>query len=257
MTIRQVKEIGLPAALELPQMEKRLALLQDQVEAAELQEALRTGSAQEQFGVYVIPGELDLDRLLATFDILADDLHAIGALSALSPIHVGEPQTIREGSALRAVPVTFDAELNREGMDKLLLLLRLSGRLTVSDALSPQQLSALINLTEKENPAALTVLEQFLGADLLRYSREPEPFENQVLRSLTSPEFEKQFTDIVDHSGLAKARYLFGGALGQSLEGHNLWPMPILTVERTDMQVLPGGMYKVALRLHAYVRPKK
>lgn len=251
VTIRQVKEVGLPAAVELPQMERRLMLLRDQVEAAELQEVLGGGSAQEKLRAYVIPQSMDLERLLATFDILRDSLVRDGSLSSMSAIDVGAPADAGE---LKAVPVRFDAEVTKEGMDKLLLLLRLSGLLTVSDALSAQQLSSLINLTEEENPAALTVIEQFLSTDLLRYAREPASYEKQVLRSLTSPAFERQFRSILSQSLLAKARYLLGGELGGILTDHNLWPGQILSTRHVEVQPLDGGWYRVSLTLEAYVR---
>jgi hypothetical protein len=254
VTIRQVKEVGLPAALTLPQMEQRLMLLKDQVEASQLQETMRSGSAQEQLHVHVLPANIDLERLLATFDILHDALRQDALLFSMSPIQVGEPSPLPGHDGLRGVPVSFEAEVSQEGMDKLLLLLRLSGDLTVSDALNPGELTALINLTEQENPAALTVLEQFLGTDLLRYSRESASYENQVLRSLTSETFEAQFRQIVDHSALAKAKYLYGGSIGTLLERHNLWPAQMLGIEHLDVTPLAGGHFRLSLALQAFVR---
>lgn len=253
VTIRQVKEVGLPAAVELPQMEKRLALLQEQLEAAELQEALQGGSAPEQLKMYVMPQTLDLDRLLATFDILRDAFQREALMGSMSPIQVGEPEGVLGNERIRAVPLAFETEVTQEGMDKLMLLFRLSGNLTVSDTLSPQQLSQLINLTEQENPAALTVLEQFLATDLLQYVKEPTVYENQVLRSLTSETFGQSFTALLQNSGIAKARYLYGGMLGQLLQGHNLWPTQKLGVERAEVTPLGDGRYRVALRLQAYL----
>lgn len=252
VTIRQVKEIGLPASVELPQMQRRLELLKDQVEAAELQEALGGGSAGEQLRTFVLPEELDLQRLLATFDILHDALENEQLLLSMSPIQVGE--IVQDAQGARSVPVSFQADVTKEGMDKLLLMVRLSGLLTISDALTPPQLSALINLTEEENPAALTVLEQFLASDLLRYSRGPLPYENQVLRSLTSEQFEAHFRDIIDHSLLAKARYLFGGPMGDLFEAHNLWPNQMFSAESVAVQLLPGGHYRLSVELAAHLR---
>jgi hypothetical protein len=254
VTIRQVKEVGLPAAIELPQMEKRLSLLQEQLEAAELQEALQNGSAPEQLKMYILPQKLDLGRLLATFDILRDAFQRDRLLFSMSAIQVGEEISVPGNERVRAIPFSFQAEVTQEGMDKLMLLIRLSGNLTVSDTLSPQQLSQLINLTEEENPAALTVLEQFLATDLLLYVREPAIYEHQVLRSLTSETFEQSFANVLQSSGLAKARYLYGGMLGQLLETHNLWPTQKLGLEHVEVTPLGAGRYRVALRLQAYLK---
>jgi hypothetical protein len=253
-TIRQVKEVGVPAAMLLPKMETRLLLLKDQLEAAELQEALRTGSAAEQLHTHVLPADLNLDRLLATFDLLRDAFQRDLLLFSLSPIHVGEPSPLPGADGIRAIPVSLEAEVSEEGMDKLMLLLRLSGAMTVSDALTPSELSSLINLTEQENPAALTVLEQFLAVDLLQYAKQPEAYESQVLRSLTSEDFEIQFTELLKHSMLAKARYLYGGSIGDLLEAHNLWPAQMLGVRNVERTSLANGKFRLKLELEAYVR---
>ncbi len=254
MTVRQVNEAGLPAAAALPQMEKRLALLQDQAEAMELQEALKDGSAQDELKAFVIPQKTDLTRLLATFDVLRDVLQHKGLLRSLSPIEVGQPGPAVHNPRLRATPIHFTAEVTEEGMDAMLLFFHLSGLLTVSDALSPSERSALINLTEQENPAALTVLEQFLGTDLLQYASDPTTAEREVLRSLTSASFEQHFTSALRTSSLAKAKYLLGDGWGKALTQRNLWPTPLLSVQTVDMQALSGDAYRLDVTVQTYTR---
>ncbi len=254
MAIRELKEIGLPAAIELPILQKRLEILRDQVEASQLQEALKDGSAQEQLQAFVLPKESDLVRLLATFDLLHDQLMQERLLTSMSGIHVGTP-VASSFPAVQALPITFEADLTQEGMDKLLLLVRLSGLITISDALASAEREALINLTEQENPAALTILEEFLSVGLLRYARDPKPFENQVLRSITSPTFEQQFTESISHSLLAKAKYLYGGTLGTLVQRHNLWPLQMMSLKRVDVEPLSNGRYHIAVVLEAYTKP--
>ena len=251
VVIRQLKDIGLPAAMALPQMQQRLVILRDQVEASELQESMRAHAAQEQLPVYVLPEKLNLERLLALFDVLGDNWRMKGWIRSLSPITVGNPVEV---DGHHVTPVTFEADVTQEGRDLLLLLVRFSGRLTVNDALSGPERSALIDLTEQENPAALTVLEQFLATDLLKYAQESQLHERQVLRSITSSSFEEQFKAIISRSGLAKARYLLGGETGQLLKAHNLWPSQMMGLKNVEISTISGGRYFMKVEVEAYTK---
>jgi hypothetical protein len=254
VAIRQLKESGLDAAVLLPQMERRLSILNEQVEASQLQESLRSGAPQEQLHMYVLPEKTDLERLLALFDILRDSWQREGVLFTLSPIRIGESAAFSD--RLQAAPVAFEAEVTQEGRDLLLLMVRLSGVLTISDALTVEERDALITLTEEENPAALTVLEQFLATDLLAYTQESELYERQVLRSITTEAFEARFTDILEHSTLAKAKFLLSGRIGQLLSNHNLWPTQMLGLKQADVQQIGVDRYRVSLGLEVYTKKK-
>jgi hypothetical protein len=256
--IRDVRDIGIPAAGRLTQLEKRLATLKAQLEAADVQTVLSSGSADEYVRVYALPQGADLDRLLAFFDVSRDALAARGVTS-FSAIQVGGPQALPLTSSganavLSAYPLHVSVVATQQGAQSLMALLRLAGCLTVSDVLTPVQRSQLVALTEQENPAGITVLEQFLDADLLHYALDPTLYENQVLKSLTSASFTAAFRALVDGSDLQEARTLLGGAFGRTLEQQHLWPVRLLSVDDVSMTPLDAMHFTVSLRLQAYSR---
>ena len=56
-TIIQVRDVSVPIVGQLPQMERRLAALTQQIELTELHSATRIGSQQEKVEVYALPEE--------------------------------------------------------------------------------------------------------------------------------------------------------------------------------------------------------
>lgn len=252
VSVREMREIGLPAALALPRIEKRMEILKEQNEIAELQASLRGGSEEERLHVYVLPAEEDIDRLLATFDVLFSYLEQKRLLHTVSAVEVGEQAPVSEG--LSALPVSFEATVTRPGMEDLLLFTELSGLLTVSDALTQEDIDALLALTEQENPASVAALEHFLATDLLRYAEEPRPYEEQLRKSF-SPAAEETLRVLLDAESLRRARDLFG-AMAPVLRQQNLWPLRLLTVESAASQDAGDGLVRVALTLRAYVRPR-
>lgn len=250
VSVREMREIGLPAALALPQIEKRMDILKEQNEIAELQAALRGGSEEERLRVYVLPEKEDIDRLLATFDVLFSYLEQRSMLESVSGVQVGE--SVPSSHGLHALPVSFEAVVTREGMAELLLFAELSGLLTVSDALAPEDIDALLALTEQENPSSVAALENFLATDLLRYSEEPKSFEEQLRKSFSTAA-EDQLRTLLDAPHLRRARTLFG-ALAPVLRQQNLWPLRLLTIEKAASANAENGLMHVSFTLHAYVR---
>lgn len=250
-SVRDMREVGLPAALALPQIEKRMEILTEQNEIAELQAALRGGSEEERLRVYVLPEQEDIDRLLATFDVLFSYLEQKRMLSGVpGGVRVGEK--VSASGNLSALPLSFEALVTREGLSHLLLFAELSGLLTVSDALSPADIDELLAFTEQENPASVAALEHFLATDLLRYSEEPKPFEEQLRTSFSSAA-ETRLHALLERPRLRRAKAVFGD-LAPVLRRQNLWPLRLLTVEKALVEEGENGLVRVSLTLHAYVR---
>jgi hypothetical protein len=246
-SVRDMREVGLPAAMALPNIEKRMEILKEQNEVAQLQAALRGGSTEEMLNVYVIPGEEEIDRLLATFDVFFTYLEQKRLLSAVSGVHVGE---MVDG----ALPVSFDATVTEQGFSDLLLFADLAGILTVSDALTQRDIDTMLAATEQENPASVAALEHFLATDLLRYSEEPRPYEEQLRKSFSGAA-EPALRSMLDAPRLQRARSIFKD-LAPVLRQQNLWPLRLLTVEKASSSSAGGGMMRVELQLNAYVRVK-
>jgi hypothetical protein len=249
LRIQQMRETGLPAALALPQVEKRIAVLQAQDDVMQLQQSVGGGSALEQLHTQVLPAEGGLDRLLSAFDALFDTLKKQHMLLRVSALHVGQTQGT-------VTPVTFETDVNEEGLRELLLFCDLAGLMTVSDALTAQEQQLLLQLTEDENPAAVTALEAFLGTDLLTYARDPRGVTQQLLKSFSSENFEQTVLSITQQSHLQEATRLLGGSLQDVFAANKLWPVRFLTVSHVDIVDRENGTFHVSLELQAHGRTK-
>lgn len=232
--VQEVKNVSLPALSQIPVMERRLEVLNQQVETAQLHAALSTGSQEERVFVYVLPENPDFDRLVTVFDLLRDALKRQGWLSEMSAIEIHDDVNNTDFSQMHRV--TFSMTLHEEGLRRVLILLRLAGLLTVGDALTPEEHDLLLERTEAENPAGIVAVEDFLSTDVLDYVRNPRPYEEQLLRSFTSPTFERVVQTITATSLLRDARILFEGSLGENFVGRKLWPLPFLTIEHISQK---------------------
>lgn len=248
--VRAMSEIGLPAALALPRIEQKAALLAEQNEVAQLQAALRGGSIDETVRVYVLPAREEVDRLLALFDVLFGYLEQKRMLFSFSAVTVGEKIPYSEG--LSALPISFDVVVTPDGLSRVMDTVDLAGLLTVSDALTHNDIDAILTVTEQENPASVAALEHFLSTDLLRYAQDPSSYENQ-LRGAFSPASEHALQSLFNTSRLRRARALYG-ELGDILRTQELWPLRIMTIEKTSSSLGDNGRIKLSLMLHAYVR---
>ena len=243
-----------PAMLRLPEAQKTLHILRDHIEIAEVEQAVRGGSVRESLEAFVLPSESERDRLLALIDVVTDWMRREGLLFSLSPITVGEDRADPALDGVVASPVSFDAQVSEEGRVFLLTFLDLTGLLTVSDALTDEQRGLLFQRIEEENPAAITSLEHFLAADLLRYAREPQPVERILLKSFSREDMDETLQAFTRDSRLQDAQHLLGGGLGKTLEAQNLWPMRFLSVDSVEIADTENGRIAIALRLSALMR---
>lgn len=252
-TVRDVRASALPLAQEIPALERRLNVLKQQQEMTELSHALRVGSPEEQVHVYALPKETDLDKIVTAFDALAGELRHRAMLTKISPIVFGETTSSEQG--MRTQTVTLEATLHQGGITALQTFVRLSGLLSVADALTPEERSRLLLQTEIENPAAIVALEQFLNTDLLSYLREPRPAEEQLLKSFSNQSFERAFRDIVRGSLLADASRLLTPAFAGALADARLWPMQMMDIDHISLEA--GGAaewYRVKVRMVLFMR---
>ncbi|MEI8230114.1 MAG: hypothetical protein WCG83_03165 [Candidatus Peregrinibacteria bacterium] len=232
--VTALRESALPLVAEAPALERRIALLKEQIDVAELQKALASGSQEERIRVSVLPIKTALDRNLMIFSLLQNDLEQRSLIGPLSPITVGDPRSRKDG--LTAIPVTMQWKVRGEGMVEIFAFLRIAGLLTVGDALTQAQKSTLISATEAENPAAIVALEQFFATDLQSYGAEPRPFEEQLRRSLPSESFLLTLNPILRESLLHTVQLLFQGTFGQELAKQRLWPMPFIVLEKASIK---------------------
>ncbi len=259
LQIREVKDVALPAALALPSLEKRLFVLQEQAELGELQEAIGNGSQDEKVRMYILPPQDEIDRLIQTFDLFLRRWQQKRIVTHVTPLSVGTASgTALHGAKepLFATPVSFEADVTPEGLDQLLLFIDLAGNLTVNDALDEISRGELLRLTEEENPAAVTALEQFLSADLLTYVKDPGGTERQLLRAFTSNTFADGFRQIIAGSQLPKAESLFSGDILSAMDEDKLWPIRMLRIKGLSVTPVTDTQSHVSLSLEAISRGK-
>ena len=250
--IRAVTEVGIPTAQRLAPLENRLAVLREQVEAAEIQSALRTGAEEEAVRTSVLPARPDLDRIIGIFEVLRDALSDEGMVASMSTVDVGGSVAVDE-AGLSAYPVRVSFQTTDQGERILLKFFEIAGYLTVGDALTPREVDNITRMTETENPAAIPALEQFLSVPLLSYAREPKRYYEQLQRAFSSESFVREMDVLVDGSALPAVRHLLGGTLGLTLEERGLWPLRFLTLERVDVAREGAGL-RLSLELFAYGR---
>lgn len=239
-TIIQVRDVSVPIVAQLPQMERKLTALKEQVELSELQSATRTGSQEEKVEMYALPKETNVSRLVATFEVIRDILLRNGTLASMSDIDISEPEPMDTGAMAQRVSVEF--AVHEQGLQSILLIVRLAGLLTVSDVLTEDEVALLVDRIEQESPTGIIALEQFLSTDLLRYAEDPKTYEEQLKRSFSTSTFLNVFENVLRTSLLHDTKKLLGSDLGQVLQGYKLWPMQIMALEEVSIE--PGSAPK-------------
>lgn len=249
--VRQMRETGLPAAVELPVLEKRMAILKEQNEIAQLQAALSTGSAQEMLDAYALPFGTGSVRALAQLDAVFTHLTRNHDLLEVSAVSVGEREEGIEGTSI--LPMTFTAHVTRNGWKKLMLFINVSGLMTVGDTVEADELAELLSLTEQENPATVAALEQFFSVDILRYAAEPRPFEEALLKSFSTDVALRGVRTFLSNPHLQAMRDLLG-PMSDTLRANRLWPLQFLQIQETSQHVRDDGTLDVTVTIGAYGR---
>lgn len=250
--VRQFTTLTFPLAAEIPPLERRARILEDQVHAAELQAAVLGETGEEIVRVFVIPADASVAPLVTFFDLLRDDLLDQKLLLEMSAMTVGETSAVPDLPTLRRVPLSLTFRLRPEGLARVLWFIDHAGAVTIADILSPEDIRLLLEKAEEENPSSIVALEHFLSADVLRYAREPKPLEEQLRQSFASEGFRTAFESVRD-SSLATALSLLGGHFGTVLEKEHLWPLRAMQMLRGTVRV-EGDVRHLSLDLEAYAR---
>lgn len=236
-TLQHFQGTVLPAALALPDIERRIGVLKQQVEAADLQRALAGGALEERLRAFTVPGELSHERIVGVVDAASAVLEEAGVLQERSAVAIGAPRDavpVQEGAAqtVRLVPVTVRYRMAIDGVPQALLLFDAVGAPTVGDILDVRDALLLLTLSEKENPAAVTGLEQFFDTDLLAYALEPRATVDNLLKSFTSEAFTSALEAALQQERMRQVRGVLSGPFGAKLQEGGLWPPPALFFEK-------------------------
>ena len=252
VSVRQFTTLVLPLASDIPPLERRLRVLEDQVRAAELHAAVAGEVEEEMVRVFVFPSGRDMPRLVAFFDLLREDLLSQKLLLDMSEMTVGEVSDVADMPNLRRVPLSLTFRLRQAGLERVLWFLEHAGSVTIADVLSEEEINLLLSRAEEENPSGIVALELFLSTDLLRYAREPTSFEEPLRRSFVSDGFQSAFTAVHDGS-LVAAREFLGGRFGTVLEKEHLWPLRALRIVRGEIRPDADTVH-LSLDIEAYSR---
>jgi hypothetical protein len=141
-----------------------------------------------------------------------------------------------------------------EGLKDLFHFQDLAGLLTISDALTPEEQTELLHLTEAENPAAVTALESFLATDLLTYANNADSVNDQLLKSFTSDSFATSLKAITQQSKLEDAVQLLSSPLGKAVQAQKLWPLRFVIPADTAIRQTDAMHYHVAVTWQMYHR---
>lgn len=233
--IMNIRDFSVPVVGQLPQLERRLHALTEQAELTELHAAVRTGSQSEKVAMFALPSEMDMTRFIATFEVISDVFKRDGVLASMDEIEVSEPEQ-EDDATVRTV--TTELVLRDDGLKNLLLLIQISGLLTVGDLLTEEESTLLVDRIEQENPSGIVALEQFLSADLLQYAKNPKTYEEQLKRSFTSTVLLNALENVLRTSLLYDVKHLLRSEVGEILDGYKLWPMQSMAVREIALE--PG-----------------
>lgn len=250
-TILEVQRVSVPLVADLPRLERTVKVLQQQMEITELHAATRVGSQEEKVHVFSLPEETDMDRLVAVFEVVRETLKRQNMLSHMSDLKFGE--TVRTDNDLSTTPLEVEFVVHDEGLETVLLLVRLAGLLTVGDTLTQMELDLLLNRIEHESPTGLVALEKFLSTDLLEYTENPRLHEEQLRKAFGTTMFRNAFENVLRTSLLADAKEFLNADLGNVLQTYKLWPLQMMLLR--EMTIEPGsasGWHRITLHLDVY-----
>lgn len=242
LKIRTMRDVGFPIAAEVQPLLQRKAMLAEQGEIAKLQASARGSSYREIYDLYVLPEKADAARTVAVLETLLTHLQSKGIVRSVGGIGTWNA----DGDA---TDVSFTVTAAPGGSAAIIDLLDLSGVLTVNDAFTDAERERILALTERESPAAIAAVEQFLAGDLLQYATVPQLAESQLFQSVGTEAFERDFRSVADASRLrsfAQTALLLDGS------DTSLWPLPLFTVESAHWEAADEGeVLTLALRARA------
>jgi hypothetical protein len=259
-TFNDLRATALPIASTLAPLERRLHLLNAQLELSALQASLRTSAAEEKLHVFVLPASTESERLLRFFETMRTRGEQEGKLRHMAPIIVTDavpapdmakkdvdfPLTSRQATFVAEVQPEFEVEFQR--------IIDLSGVLTVGDLLTPEERNQLFLLTETEKPSAIVTLEKFFGTDALTYLRDPRLTDQQLSQVLNSDQATQLLHQILESPRLQNFRAIIQGPLGDQLIAAKLWPLQFLQIKEYQREVLPDGWIRLQIGLTALGR---
>lgn len=226
--ITSTQSSTVPSLASVQQLEQVREVLQQQTELAELQIALESDYIEEQVEAFVLPTELDTDRIVALFDAM-QQYFAYHGLAAGNETELFIERSAIDPSISLVLPMHADA------IAIWSQLVELSGIVTVHDALNPEHRTALLRYTEKNTPAALPDIEAFFNLSLLEYGSDADLHIRRLMRSFNDSVFTELLELAITSPHMQGASKLFSGSLGELFAQNSLWPMPFMQLNQLSL----------------------
>lgn len=250
-TLAMVQDDVLPIAGNVSTLQAHLEALAAQSDLAQRASAGRATSLKEQLSAYVMPSTPDQARSVALLEALMRRLQLENHLTSAVSVDAGSvaPSALVPGAS--ALPLHVTLQVDEEGARSAIAFLRLTGMLTVGDALTSSQSALLLRSVEEGNPADIVALEQFLQTDLLAYAAASDAAEGRLLAGVSAPSFADTFHAVQKDSLLPEAREILGGDFGKILRDAKLWPSPFLLVSAVALRPGMDGRQALSLQLES------
>jgi hypothetical protein len=221
--------LSTPLVQEIPSLEKKALLLQEQVELSELTSAIQPNVLREYVYAYVLPQEVDIDRTLSFLDIIREHFTALGVLQDMSSVEFGQKEITNDDVSF--VPIIFSLSLQKEAVAQIVSLFDMAGVITIADLFSHEELQAIVDPLEAKNSAGITHLEKFVSTDLRTYVSDKKATVAALRRAYGGEELT-QFLQTIDQSNeMKKVQRAFSNNFASVLQEHALWPLPLLTID--------------------------
>lgn len=220
------KQRALAIGVELPVLRSRVALLKASLATEKAYGMDAAASLEEQAALSVLPITPDAPRFIA---MLTSVVAAIDTGLSVERVVFGQ-ETVEEGR--KRIPVTLSLSGPFSAVTRLLSILRLSGKLTVSDLLQSDAEKRFLDDVDARSPASLLAASQFLSSDILSVAAQPEAALDRVTHDMPSS-LAADVRAILLSSGLAPVFDVLSPIV-QSFSDTGNWPLPLFTLDTVE-----------------------
>ncbi len=222
----QKRDTAVMVGTELPQLKSEVALLSASVEAERVFAEQAMAAREEQASVYILPSSTPVTRMVSVVQELVNSVSkespmTVEKLTFDAPVDSGSFKTVKAHLTVRG---------SFQGLSRILAVLGFSGDMMVRDVLSVEVQESFLSQVEAAAPASLSRAEDFLYLDLIQYASTPDKAEQRVFADVPTDAISDIRATVLE-GGLAHVRSAFTG-IALQLRERNLWPLPLLKVDR-------------------------
>lgn len=219
------KDRAMAVGTRLPEVTSRVNLLSAMLESEKAYGADVLSSKEEQAAVYILPSQPDTARTVRVLQEIVRGFTTPDQLG-IDKLTFGQP-TVQNGRKELAGTLVMHGDFS--WVTRVIALMEMSGRLSVSDVLPSAVTNDFLGRMEAANPASLGVASKFLYMDLLAYSEHADDAETQVFADVPIDTAADARTLLLQ-SGLADVRRALS-PVAAHLREQAVWPLPLMRVK--------------------------